>query len=167
MMKDQMANMTRRLTLSLAIVAILSLILSCGGGPSKSTKRARYVKKSSISSALKAQYRDWKGVRYRIGGLSKKGVDCSGFVHLTFKKRLGRSIPRTTKSLSKYGKKIGRGSLKPGDLVFFKTGRKVRHVGIYYGGNKFLHASTSKGVMLSRMDDIYWGKRYWQSRRVL
>jgi cell wall-associated NlpC family hydrolase len=159
--------MTRRLALPLALLGLLSMLISCGGASYKSSKRARSLKKSSVSSALKAQYRDWKGVRYRIGGLSRKGVDCSGFVHLTFKDRLGKSIPRTTRALSRYGKKIARGSLRPGDLVFFKTGRKVRHVGIYYGGNRFLHASTSNGVMLSKMDDIYWGKRYWQSRRVL
>jgi len=159
--------MTRKLALPLALMALLSLMVSCGGGQSGSKRADRAGRNSSVKDALKAQYMDWKGVKYREGGLSKKGVDCSGFVYLTFKNRLGRSIPRTTKALSKYGKTIGRGSLRPGDLVFFKTGFKVRHVGIYYGGNKFLHASTSRGVMLSSMDDIYWGKNYWQSRRVL
>jgi len=154
-----------RRALCLALSGLLLLLFSCGG-PSVSAK-TRSEKKSGVSSELKAQYRDWKGVKYREGGLSKRGVDCSGFVYLTFKERLGKSIPRTTKALSNYGKKIGRGSLRPGDLVFFKTRIKVRHVGIYYGGNKFLHASTSSGVMLSDMDDIYWGKRYWQARRVL
>lgn len=155
-----------RIALSLTFAVMFLLLTACGGGERRPV-RGKYKSGGSVNSVLKAQYSEWKGVRYRMGGLSKKGIDCSGFVHLTFKQRFGRKIPRSTKTLAKYGKTISRGSLRAGDLVFFKTGARVRHVGIYYGGNRFLHASTSKGVMISRMDDVYWGKRYWQARRVM
>jgi len=153
--------------MALAFIAALGFVTACGGAERSARASKRDGTKSSVTTALGLQYRKWKGVKYREGGMSKKGVDCSGFVQLTFRNRLGKSIPRTTKALAKYGKKVRRRSLRPGDLVFFKTRRKVRHVGIYYGDNMFLHASTSRGVMLSNMDDIYWGERFWQARRVL
>jgi len=162
-----LAHREGRLAFAIALIFLLGVLTACGIGERRPSDSYRTGSRSSVREALKAQYEEWKGVRYREGGLSKKGVDCSGFVHLTFKKRLGKSIPRTTIKLAGYGSKVGRGSLKPGDLVFFKTGRKVRHVGIYYGDNRFLHASTSRGVMLSKMDDVYWGERFWQARRVL
>lgn len=160
-------HMLRSPALALAFIAALGFVTACGGAERRAQASQRDGSKSSVADALNLQYNEWKGVRYREGGLSKKGVDCSGFVQLTFRNRLGKSIPRTTKALSKFGKKIRRRSLRPGDLVFFKTGRKVRHVGIYYGDNRFLHASTSRGVMISGLDDIYWGERFWQARRVL
>jgi len=159
--------MLRSPALALAFIAALGFVTACGGAERSAPASKGDGSKASVAAALSQQYKEWRGVRYREGGLSKKGVDCSGFVQLTFRKRLGKSIPRTTKALARYGKKIRRRSLRPGDLVFFKTRWKVRHVGIYYGDNMFLHASKSRGVMLSKMDDIYWGERFWQARRVL
>jgi cell wall-associated NlpC family hydrolase len=122
---------------------------------------------SQVSSALHTQYNGWQGTPYRLGGLSKKGIDCSGFVYLTFKQRFGITLPRTTKAQVKQGDKISRRKLKPGDLVFFKTGWRTRHVGIYIGNGKFLHASTSKGVIISKLDNVYWKKKYWRAQRIL
>ena len=157
---------SRILCTALVLLIMVALLASCGGRTArKKSIRKNFKGSGSVMSLLKAQYRDWKGVRYRMGGMSKKGVDCSGFVNLTFN-RLGKKIPRTTKALAKYGKKIRKSTLRPGDLVFFKTGRRVRHVGIYYGNNSFLHASTSKGVMVSKLDNVYWKKKYWHSRRM-
>ena len=120
----------------------------------------------SIEGKLYAQYQAWKGTRYKLGGLSKKGIDCSGFVQVTFKHRLDRKIPRTTELLAKEGHEIPKGLLAVGDLVFFKTSRKVRHVGIYIEDGKFLHASTSKGVTISSLNNVYWKKVYWKSVRI-
>jgi cell wall-associated NlpC family hydrolase len=121
----------------------------------------------SVTAALYQQYSEWKGVRYRHGGFSKSGVDCSGFVYLTLKRYFGLKVPRNTKRLSSYGAAVSRSRLTPGDLVFFKTGLFKKHVGIYIENGKFLHASTSKGVMLSDMKNGYWTRRYWKARRVL
>jgi len=120
-----------------------------------------------VKTALYQQYSEWKGVRYRYGGLSKSGVDCSGFVYLTLKRQFGLDAPRDTHDLSSYGYPVSRKKLAPGDLVFFKTGIMKRHVGIYVEDGKFIHASTSKGVMLSDMKNGYWSGRFWKARRVL
>ena len=125
------------------------------------------LSKINLKQLLTQQHRDWKGTPYKLGGNSKNGIDCSGFVHITFKQRLGLKLPRTTSQLSKTGMKISRNQLTIGDLVFFTTGFSKRHVGIYMGNNSFLHASTSKGVMISSMDSPYWSKHYWKATRIL
>lgn len=117
--------------------------------------------------SLEAQHEDWKGVPYRYGGLSPRGVDCSGFVYLTFLSRLGMQVPRTTTELLKSGEKVKRDEIQVGDLVFFRTGPDNRHVGIYMGNGDFLHASTSQGVMTSSLSNPYWRHRYWQARRLV
>ncbi len=120
-----------------------------------------------LYSALNYQYKSWKGVRYKYGGTTKKGVDCSAFVQRTFKDRLKINIPRTTKLQSTIGKEIAMQDIELGDLVFFKTGFKTRHVGIYLGEGKFLHASTKKGVTISRLDSPYYVKHFWKIKRVI
>ena len=122
--------------------------------------------KAQVKMLLYRQYREWKGVKYRIGGMNKRGVDCSAFVYLTFESRFDVKLPRMTIDQIKLGKPVKKAKLKAGDLVFFKTSRKVRHVGIYIEDGKFLHASTSNGVMISRLDNIYWKKKFWKARRV-
>jgi len=121
---------------------------------------------SAVKNKLYAQYKNWKGVKYKMGGLSKNGIDCSGFVYRTFRSQLGINIPRSTELQSSTGKQITKNKLKPGDLVFFKTSSKVRHVGIYIENNNFLHASTSKGVMISKLNNIYWKSKYWKAHRL-
>lgn len=116
--------------------------------------------------SLEAQHEDWKGVPYRYGGLSPRGVDCSGFVYLTFLSRLGMEVPRTTTELLQSGEKVKRDEIQVGDLVFFRTGPGNRHVGIYMGNGDFLHASSSQGVMTSSLSNPYWRQRYWQARRL-
>ena len=124
---------------------------------------------SEIKTRLTRQLSAWRGVPYRYGGLSKKGVDCSGFIYLTFRDSLGITLPRSTKLLSNIGDKVSKKSLTPGDLVFFKTTNqgKTRHVGIYVGAGEFIHASTSKGVMRSKLSNPYWRSNYWKARRVI
>lgn len=119
-----------------------------------------------VKSRLYAQLREWRGVRYREGGMSKRGVDCSGFVHLTFRERLGLNIPRSTELLQKAGHRISRKALRAGDLVFFKTGISKHHVGIYVENGKFIHASSSRGVMMSNMHNVYWARHYWKAERL-
>lgn len=150
-----------KLILRVCGLIMLSIFLSaCGGG-----QAVRH--QSNTSDILYAQYKEWQGSPYRLGGLSKRGVDCSGFVYLTFKDRFGLAFPRTTKGQVKLGKSVSIKKLQTGDLVFFKTGWRTRHVGIYLSGGRFLHASTSKGVIISKLDNVYWKKKYWTSRRVL
>lgn len=111
-------------------------------------------------------YQVWKGAPYRFGGTSRSGVDCSAFVQTTYQQALGLSLPRTTKAQVGLGKEIGYSEANVGDLVFFKTSPKVRHVGVYLGNKQFMHASTSKGVIISRLDNPYWASKYWHFRRI-
>jgi len=157
------------------IIAISILFTGCGTLPDRSnhTPQKQSASQSSqlnlaqdkIKQRLYSQHKHWQGTRYQLGGLSKKGIDCSGFVLLTFKEQLGITLPRTTREQAKRGTTISRKQLKAGDLVFFKTSIKVRHVGIYIEDDKFLHASTSKGVMISELNNSYWRKAYWKAVR--
>ncbi len=121
---------------------------------------------AAVRKALYLQYNEWKGTPYALGGLSMKGIDCSGFVHLTYRTRFGIHLPRTTNHLQGLGFKIERNQLRPGDLVFFKTGFFSRHVGIFLEKHLFLHASTSQGVILSDLREDYWQKNYWKAVRI-
>lgn len=95
------------------------------------------------------------------------GVDCSFFVSEVFRKFDQRQMPRTVAEQYQLGKVITRKNLAYGDLVYFKTERsKVSHVGIYIGENQFIHASTSRGVIITDMSEKYWSKRYVGSRRI-
>lgn len=115
---------------------------------------------------LMAQYKEWRGVRHRLGGASKKGIDCSGFVQMTYRDHFGVELPRSSLSQAREGKPIDKSKLTIGDLVFFRINRNLNHVGIYMGENRFLHVSTKAGVMISEMDDKYWAGRYWKAVRL-
>ncbi|GAA4497746.1 NlpC/P60 family protein [Pseudaeromonas paramecii] len=119
-----------------------------------------------IRAQLFEQYHHWKGVPYRVGGQSRHGVDCSGFVQLTFAERFGLDLPRDTSGQATQGRQVSQQALQPGDLLFFKTGYSTRHVGIYLKDRQFLHASTSRGVIISELDNPYWSRHYWQARRL-
>lgn len=123
-----------------------------------------------IKTALYEQHEEWRYTPYRLGGLSKRGIDCSGFVYTTLRSRFGLDdIPRTAQSMASLGDVIPREQVQPGDLVFFKTNssRTRWHVGIYVDDQQFLHASTSRGVIMSNLDDPYWRSSFQQARRLL
>ena len=120
----------------------------------------------SRKAALYRHYHEWKGTEYRLGGMSKEGIDCSAFVYLTYRSKFGITLPRTTRHQSTRGVPIPQQKLQTGDLVFFKTGVNNRHVGIFLEDRKFLHASSSKGVMISSLDNNYWAGKYWTARRI-
>ena len=111
-------------------------------------------------------YRGWKGVPYRLGGNSYNGIDCSAFVQIAYKEALNIHLPRTTLAQVNIGNELNYDQVKVGDLAFFKTSSKVRHVGVYIGNKQFMHASTSKGVIISRLDNPYWASKFWHFRRV-
>ncbi len=125
------------------------------------------VRNVDIKSKLLNQYASWKGVRYRLGGDSRRGIDCSAFVQRTFREQFGMDLPRSTYEQQEMGQKIQRSKLRVGDLVLFRAGSTGRHVGIYLGNDQFVHASTSSGVIISKMTEDYWNKRYQEGRRVL
>ena len=129
-------------------------------------KRVDFNDVAKVKYILNQQFSSWRNVKYRLGGLSSSGIDCSGLVYRTYREKLGIDVPRTTEYQSKTGKKISKRQLKSGDLVFFKTGIVTRHVGIYIDHGDFLHVSSSKGVKISNLKNSYWSSVYWQSRRL-
>ena len=149
---------------------ILGLLSGCSLFSSKSPPIQQVPYNTSegnqLSQSLYSHYQSWKGVEHRDGGMDRSGIDCSGFVHLTFRNLFNKSVPRTTELLSEKGKRIKSEHIKTGDLVFFKTGFKRRHVGIYMSQNKFIHVSSKRGVMMSDLNNPYWKDAFWQIRRL-
>lgn len=116
---------------------------------------------------LVAFSKQYIGVPYKWGSTTPKGFDCSGFVTYVYRE-FGISLPRTAEEQYQRGEKVAKGDLEAGDLVFFATYKKTAsHAGIYIGGNKFIHASSGKGVMISALDESYWRKCYLGARRYL
>jgi murein DD-endopeptidase / murein LD-carboxypeptidase len=111
-------------------------------------------------------YSEWKDVRYKMGGTSKKGIDCSAFTQKIYKEKFGIALSRTTRTQVNEGIEVKRSELIPGDLVFFKTGKTDRHVGVYVGNGDFLHASI-KGIIFTKLDKPFYKKNYWTSRRII
>ncbi|WP_189352114.1 C40 family peptidase [Vogesella fluminis] len=109
------------------------------------------------------------GVAYRFGGSSPEtGLDCSGFIQYVFRKSLRVNLPRTSAEMARAGRVIERDELAPGDLVFYNTrGFQYSHVGLYLGGNKFIHSPrTGKSVEVVSMASSYWAQRFNGARRV-
>lgn len=119
------------------------------------------------NTSLKKEVDQWLGVPYKYGGSSKQGVDCSGFCGNVFKNVYNINLGRSAQDIFDQSKPVSRSALKEGDLVFFKiNSSRVSHVGIYLADNKFVHASTSRGVMISDLGEAYWTKYYFASGRV-
>lgn len=110
---------------------------------------------------------DWYGVRYRTGGNTHSGVDCSGFTVAIYSAVYGIALPRVSREQYRISRKISTTELQEGDLVFFNTrGSGVSHVGIYLGNNHFIHASVSKGVMVNSLFEPYYLQRFVGAGRI-
>jgi cell wall-associated NlpC family hydrolase len=109
---------------------------------------------------------DWYGTRYKLGGTTKTGIDCSAFVQTIFISVFGITLPRTARDQYIMTQHISRTELQEGDLLFFNTRGGVSHVGIYLQNNKFVHASISGGVTISDMFEPYYVKHFIASGRV-
>ena len=116
--------------------------------------------------ALYVESANWLGVPYRNGGTTKRGVDCSGLTSSIYKKVYHKNLERNSEDQRKKDcRKVKKGKLREGDLVFFHNERKKKratHVGIYLKDRKFIHASTSQGVIVSTLEEEYW-KKHWLS----
>ncbi|EGQ26990.1 C40 family peptidase [Mammaliicoccus sciuri] len=144
-------------TFSVLAMSILLLVAPFAGQADASTKSTNITKTATSLT----------GIKYRYGGTTKAGFDCSGYVGYVFNQN-GLKVARTSSGLYASGKPVKKSNLTSGDLVFFNTsGKGVSHVGIYVGNGKFAHASTSKGVRVDKLNDpYYWGKRYVGAKRI-
>ena len=126
------------------------------------SRGANYIARRIISSAM-----DYMGVPYVFGGTTPYGFDCSGYVQYVFA-NAGVSLPRTADVQYEEGTPISIAELVPGDLVFFTTYTYgASHVGIYVGDSNFIHASSSRGVTISSLNESYYSTHYIGARRIL
>jgi len=160
--------------IQIASIIMVALILSaCSGIPSSQPSSLitlapdQSMNDRVVHEKLMFFYFRWKGVPHLDGGTTIKGVDCSGLIMRSYQDVYGVTLPRSTHLQSQTGLYLTRDELDVGDLVFFKTGIKQLHVGVYMGQSKFMHASSSRGVMISKLDNPYWQEKYWHARRLV
>lgn len=122
----------------------------------------------SETRALLAEASKWLGTGYRYGGDTRSGVDCSGLVLNLYRSALAIKLPRSSSQQREYCTQISKKDLMEGDLVFFTTGSssKVNHVGMYVGNGRMIHSSTSRGVIVSALDEAYYTRTFHSAGRV-
>ncbi|WP_299432747.1 C40 family peptidase [uncultured Aquimarina sp.] len=160
----------------IVIYFLITIALASCGSNKKTVSASHSSKaKTHVNAKTKAIIKtalSYKGTRYKYGGTTKKGMDCSGLVYTSFKK--GEVVlPRTSRAMSTQGTKISLKKVAIGDLLFFKTNKnknRINHVGLVVSIGKqiqFIHASTSKGVTVSSLDERYWNNCFAGVRRIL
>lgn len=154
--------------LLVASFIVMMFFSSCGVATRDVSQQQRQIADhSDVLDALNRAHEDWRGTPYILGGSGLGGVDCSSFTQNVFKDYFGKTLPRNTRQQLQVGNGIRRKHINPGDLIFFRTGRDLLHVGIAMENGKFLHASVSSGVMISNLNQRYWASRYLATRRLL
>jgi len=140
---------------------------------SKSTKAKAETITSQVSDALperlESEIKQYFGLRYRMGGTGRNGIDCSALVQKVYADVFDIDLPRSSFEQSRLAEmeNVSGEQIETGDLLFFGPRRKrVNHVGIYLAGGYFLHAARSEGVTISRLDDSYWKSRWMLTKRV-
>ena len=128
----------------------------------------RKIADNPTTLRLLQEANSWIGIPYKWGGNDRNGVDCSGFVLQVYLKSLEISLPRNSEKQMQYCRAIKKDEMVPGDLVFFtvRGGERVGHVGIYIGDNNFVHSSSSKGVIVTSLDNPYFVKNFYSCGRV-
>ena len=110
---------------------------------------------------------DWYAVPYKYAGKDKNGIDCSGFTGVLCSTVYNKKVSASSKAIYEETKRVSVSDLKEGDLVFFIiNGKSVSHVGVYLQHNKFVHASTRRGVIISDLDEPYYKKYYHGAGRI-
>jgi hypothetical protein len=164
--------------LSVFALAIVLLAGSCSGGRHATVGadielRKKYAGKLGVEEkditniALYTFIDEWYGIPYKYGGKSKSGIDCSGFVSILYSSVYKKMVPGSSSAIYDNSSHIAEKNLQEGDFVFFKiNSSKVSHVGVYLQNRFFIHASTSKGVIISSLDEAYYKKYFFKGGRL-
>lgn len=160
--------MNKRLLLLFLIVSFITFRYC---SQKKETNSILHSENSKINKLISIA-NTYAGVSYRAGGTTKKGMDCSGLVNTSFK-QIGINLPRSSSAISFKGKEINLNEVRKGDLLFFDIARLkggINHVGLVIsvddGNIRFIHSTTSKGVIISSMNEAYWEKEFVKAKRV-
>lgn len=170
-----------RTAIKLLVLSLATMLFFASCGSKKIITDVSKHRNKSIPTNLKARYAvlldvnereikneklyrfidTWLGVPHRDAGMNKNGIDCSGFTVLLQKEIYNQNLPRVAKQMADQVKRKYEDELQEGDLVFFDfAGRKFSHVGIFLKNNKFVHVSTSRGVIISDMKDSWYYKYF-------
>lgn len=149
-----------------------AVVLANAKNSLKNSEIAKAIKHNKTIDNILAEAQTYLGTPYRYGGMTRKGIDCSAFVLSVFGAAAGLTLPRVAASQSQEGEAIDKENLQKGDLIFFSHGKRISHVGIVEnvteeGEIMFIHAATSKGVMISSLNDSYWGPKFRFAKRVI
>lgn len=165
----------------LPLLLLTIFLASCGSSKrsttNKKTRTSRTIKSNSDPNSTAGKIikyaKTFEGTRYKFGGTTKKGMDCSGLIYTSFAKE-GIALPRISRDMAKQGNRISLLKVKEGDLVFFQTNKSknvINHVGLVVynksGVLKFIHATTSRGVIISDISENYWNRSFVQARRII
>tara|TARA_A100000171_G_scaffold47762_1_gene54265 strand:+ start:53983 stop:54513 length:531 start_codon:yes stop_codon:yes gene_type:complete len=164
----------------LPLLLLTFFLASCGASKRSTTYKKRTSNKvestsspnSTVGKIIK-HAKSFEGTRYKFGGTTKKGMDCSGLIYTAFATE-DITLPRISRDMAKQGKRISLLKVQEGDLVFFQTNKSrnvINHVGLVVynksGVLKFIHSTTSRGVIISDISEAYWNSSFVQARRVL
>ena len=172
----------------LYILLFCTVLISCGSNqkavfasrthtkkPSRTDQRSKTYKKPANPQILNiVDYANsFKGTRYKFGGTTKRGMDCSGLVYTAYLKE-DIQLPRRSRDMAKKGVRLRLNQVNIGDLLFFKTGKNkstINHVGLVVdimpGQVRFIHATSSRGVLVSSLNEAYWNTSFVEARRIL
>lgn len=166
----------------LLLLLLLTLFLaSCGSSkrttPTNKKQRTTIRKADKISNSklrnIVKHAKTFEGTRYKFGGTSKKGMDCSGLIYVSFLEE-DIALPRVSRDMAKKGKRISLTKAEAGDLLFFQTNKSrnvINHVGLVVesssGELKFIHSTTSRGVIISSINERYWNNAFVEIRRII
>lgn len=160
------------------LLALLALFLTSCGASRKPTKTVVVGTSTTTASSKRISKviqhaKTFEGTRYKFGGTDRKGMDCSGLVYVSFRKE-NIQLPRVSRDMAKQGIRLKLNETEKGDLVFFKTSKNrktINHVGLVVenkkGVIKFIHSSSSRGVIVSSLAEKYWKNAFVEVRRVI
>jgi cell wall-associated NlpC family hydrolase len=165
-MITQAASIIRSFALT---ITVLGLASACSSNPASTGGSAaasgKVVVRGDVGKQAAAVAVDQVGVPYRYGGSNPSGFDCSGLVQYSYS-RAGKQLPRTTGQLWTSTRSVGRHELRTGDLLFFRIDGKMSHVGLYLGGQRFVHApSSGRKVSVASLDSPFYDAAFTRAGR--